>query len=359
MSKIECIYLDMDGVIADFVSPSLVAAFIPLTHDKVTRWGYYDDYMTSLEFWRRINRTADFWFNITPYEWAKSLVMFCKSVAPVYFCSSPVVSNHCASQKLEWLLAHGFMSDGEDNFVLTPHKEQLAGPGRVLIDDGTHQIAKFVKAGGHGILFPQPWNEYAGLMLDSDDDEAKRHEIVVGAVNWYQKFLNTGVQNVHSNADIHSTVKQDVSVKDTNVVKDSNPKDGIGTRKPGISALPCAPIFEAGAALDYGGRKYGRHNWRAIGVRNSVYYDAAMRHLTAWWEGEDLDPVESGGSGLPHIAHAIAGLMVLRDSEIIGNNTDDRPVRTASPSSRLVEAVEAIHARFPNPVPPFTQVVNS
>ena len=58
------------------------------------------------------------------------------------------------------------------------------------------------------------------------------------------------------------------------------------------------------------------------GVRASVYYDAVWRHLTAWYEGEDLDP----DSGEHHIAHAMTGLAVLRDSQMFGNCVDDRPI---------------------------------
>ena len=137
--------------------------------------------------------------------------------------------------------------------------------------------------------------------------------------------------------------------------KDSNPKDAVGSVKPGIAAIPCAPLFEAGAALAYGGRKYGRHNWRDRGVRASVYYDAAMRHLMAWWEGEDIDSIEHGGSGLSHLSHAIAGLMVYRDAELIGNVTDDRPIASGNPSRWLEEKSKEICHRYPNPVPPFTE----
>lgn len=138
-------------------------------------------------------------------------------------------------------------------------------------------------------------------------------------------------------------------------VKDSNPKDNVGSRKPGISAIPCKPLQEAGLALSYGGMKYGRSNWRSIGVRASVYYDAAMRHLMAWWEGEDIDPVEKGGSGLPHLAHAIAGLMVYRDAELAGMVTDDRPIAVGSPYAHLEAIASEIFDRYPNPVPPFTE----
>jgi len=80
-------------------------------------------------------------------------------------------------------------------------------------------------------------------------------------------------------------------------------------------------MTEIGLAMLEGARKYGRHNYRVVGVRASVYYDAALRHLTAWWEGQDIDP----DSGLSHIIKALACLVVLRDSQLMGNWTDDRP----------------------------------
>lgn len=104
-------------------------------------------------------------------------------------------------------------------------------------------------------------------------------------------------------------------------LKDSNPKDSVGVKKVPFSTVPAGPIAELGLAMLEGALKYGRHNYRAVGVRTSVYYDAALRHLTAFWEGQDIDP----DSGLPHIVKAMACLVVLRDSQMIGNVTDDRP----------------------------------
>jgi len=105
------------------------------------------------------------------------------------------------------------------------------------------------------------------------------------------------------------------------LVKDSNPKDAVGIRKAPMSAVSGVVMMELGLAFMEGARKYGRHNYRAIGVRSSVYYDAAMRHLMAWWEGEEIDP----DSGLSHITKAIATLTVLRDAQINEKVSDDRP----------------------------------
>jgi hypothetical protein len=115
--------------------------------------------------------------------------------------------------------------------------------------------------------------------------------------------------------------------------KDTNPKDAVGIAKVPRSTLPARPLAEAGLAMLEGALKYGRHNYRAVGVRASVYYDAVGRHLDAWWEGQDVDP----DSGLSHIAKAIAGLAVLRDSMLQGNWVDDRPPRVVDADTWTAE----------------------
>ena len=106
--------------------------------------------------------------------------------------------------------------------------------------------------------------------------------------------------------------------------KPSNPKDIIGIRKAPMSVVPANVLAEIGVGLLEGATKYGRHNYRVIGVRASVYYDAAMRHLMAWWEGEDIDS-DPGSARLNHITKAITSLVVLRDAMMQEMLDDDRP----------------------------------
>ena len=106
--------------------------------------------------------------------------------------------------------------------------------------------------------------------------------------------------------------------------KPSNPKDAIGIRKAPMSVVPANVMAEVGVAMLEGAAKYGRHNYRDVGVQASVYYDATMRHLMSWWEGEDLDP----DSGLSHITKAIASLTVLRDAMMQVRVRDDRPPKS-------------------------------
>jgi len=90
-----------------------------------------------------------------------------------------------------------------------------------------------------------------------------------------------------------------------------------------LSLLPWRVVLETALGMMEGGRKYGRHNYRAVGVRASVYYDATIRHLGDFIEGRDIDP----DSLLPHLTKALSSSQVLLDSMIAGNWIDDRPLR--------------------------------
>lgn len=136
-------------------------------------------------------------------------------------------------------------------------------------------------------------------------------------------------------------------------LKSTNPKDAVGIAKVPFSTISGLVMAEIGLGMLEGARKYGRHNYRFAGVRASVYFDAALRHLLAWWEGQDIDPA----SGLSHITKAMAGLMVLRDSMLRGNWTDDRPPAALDPNwiETLNREAAKILERYPVAVPAWTQ----
>ena len=138
--------------------------------------------------------------------------------------------------------------------------------------------------------------------------------------------------------------------------KPSNPKDSCGIRKAPLSTLPAAVLLEAGVAMLEGARKYGRHNYREVGVRASVYYDAATRHLIQFWDlGEDTD--KESGAQISHVTKAIVSLMVLRDSMLRGNWIDDRPP-ALDPKllASFNEMAGAVIDKFPEPKPAVTHI---
>lgn len=135
-----------------------------------------------------------------------------------------------------------------------------------------------------------------------------------------------------------------------------NPKDREGILKIALSYVPIRVVAETALGMMEGGFKYGRANYRVSTVIASVYYDATMRHLAAWWEGEDID--KESKCGLHHVSKAIASLTVLRDAMLRENGVvDDRPP-ASEPGwiEALNSQVRDLQMAYPNPVAPFTQV---
>jgi hypothetical protein len=73
-----------------------------------------------------------------------------------------------------------------------------------------------------------------------------------------------------------------------------------------INLIPSEFITLTAQVFNFGGKKYGNHNFR-MGIGYSRLLDAAMRHLLAYNQGEELDPE----SGLPHLGHASASIAML------------------------------------------------
>lgn len=102
---------------------------------------------------------------------------------------------------------------------------------------------------------------------------------------------------------------------------DSNPKTVHGMKKCPLRLVPTVALRAEAWVMLHGADKYGPWNWRSDGISASTYYEAALRHLTAFWDGQDIDPE----SGHPHLAHARACLGILLDAMAAGKFNDDRP----------------------------------
>jgi len=110
-----------------------------------------------------------------------------------------------------------------------------------------------------------------------------------------------------------------------------NKKDAVGATKASTACIPSAGIFAMGAAMQDGGNKYEPFNYRETQVTASVFYNAMMRHLMDWYEGEDF----ADDSGVHHLGHLAAGCAIVLDGISVGNFVDDRPnVRLLGASRR-------------------------
>jgi hypothetical protein len=86
-----------------------------------------------------------------------------------------------------------------------------------------------------------------------------------------------------------------------------------------LNLLSTEAMNQTAAVLAFGAQKYAEHNWRK-GFAWSRPLAAAMRHITAFNDGEDCDPE----SGLSHLAHAACCIMFLLEFEKTHPHLDDR-----------------------------------
>lgn len=120
---------------------------------------------------------------------------------------------------------------------------------------------------------------------------------------------------------------------DSPELKDTNPKDAIGSTKLPLHLVPdSAPAYLALAFCE-GATKYGAFNWRIAGVRASIYISAARRHIAKWMNGEERDPK----TGVPHLASAMACMAIILDAKLVGKLTDDRP--PMAPMGDLIDSM--------------------
>jgi len=119
-------------------------------------------------------------------------------------------------------------------------------------------------------------------------------------------------------ADAHGMFVQVPNDKPPTV--SSNPKDIAGTKKPPLRLLPTIGLVYLAKVMALGAKKYGPWNWRDAAVRATVYDEAALRHLFAVLDGQDLDEE----SGLPHEAHIMACMAIKLDAKACGKLIDDR-----------------------------------
>lgn len=78
--------------------------------------------------------------------------------------------------------------------------------------------------------------------------------------------------------------------------------------KPDWSLVELKAIEGMVEVLTFGAKKYAPDNWKKVPDAKKRYFAALIRHLTAWQNGELVDP-ESGKS---HLDHAMCNLYFLK-----------------------------------------------
>ena len=89
--------------------------------------------------------------------------------------------------------------------------------------------------------------------------------------------------------------------------------------KPRMELLPPEALEDIAKVFSFGANKYGDYNWRG-GIKTTRLVGAILRHIFSYLSGETNDPE----SGLPHIAHAGCGVMMVLSMMKRRPDLDDR-----------------------------------
>jgi len=104
---------------------------------------------------------------------------------------------------------------------------------------------------------------------------------------------------------------------------DDNQAIKYDSEKIRVELLPYNALLEIAKVMTIGATKYGDNNWRK-GMLWSRLYGACLRHLIAWYEGQDRDEE----TGLLHLAHAGCCILFLITYQLLGLGTDNRIVNS-------------------------------
>lgn len=176
------IYMDMDGVIADFFSALA-------WNEGVSHWKDIDNVEKAIS---KLANT-EFFYNIPVFREndtnvSYKIVELVKDAASLNdlkwgICSSPLCGDeyNSAYWKREWLTFHGYMPDVQD-CIFTQTKEKYAfsihdRKPNILIDDKPENIYNFRKAGGLAIRFQANEDDIEYLEAELDFALSARNEI--------------------------------------------------------------------------------------------------------------------------------------------------------------------------------------
>jgi hypothetical protein len=95
-----------------------------------------------------------------------------------------------------------------------------------------------------------------------------------------------------------------------------------GMKVAAYDLIPWDALEEVAKVYGWGATKYDDRNWER-GYKWGLSYAAMMRHMAAFWRGEDYDPE----SGLRHVAHAVWHGLTLLSFAMRGIGTDSRGVK--------------------------------
>ena len=166
------VFLDMDGVLVDFLDGVHRAFNIPYSTDthpyEKGKWNMLEDIkrpfcegnfsfetvndLCTVGFWRGLNWMHD------GHEILAAIVKKFTYSNEISLLTTPMPNFGSWTGKAYWVNKHIPTFNGR--LIITQEPKKLfAGPDTLLIDDRDENIEEFEAAGGQGILVPRLWNK--------------------------------------------------------------------------------------------------------------------------------------------------------------------------------------------------------
>ena len=160
-SRRKRILIDIDGVLADFVSGA--AKLHGKDPSSVTTWHFFEQWgMTAADFWNPLGR--DFWASLPLTVEAHWIMLVCETAVTrenICLLTSPCDTDGCLEGKRDWVRKH--FPEYKRRLLIGAAKEFCASPQTMLVDDHDKNCDTFMLAGGWSCLFPRPWNRCAAF----------------------------------------------------------------------------------------------------------------------------------------------------------------------------------------------------
>ena len=172
--KINKIFLDLDGVIRDWCGgifkmfdcpPVKIEHWNDMTKYVCTLYGISEEY-----FWDK--QDYNFWYGLKMYPYAQDILDLLP-IEKTCILTSPTLTSAGGTQR--WIESKLPILFKKKQYLIGPAKHFCASSDALLIDDNDLHVETFRKAGGHAILFSQPWNE--NRLFKDKKIETLRHEL--------------------------------------------------------------------------------------------------------------------------------------------------------------------------------------
>lgn len=137
------IYVDMDGVLADFKKGILKEPSFKENYRD------FQDFLDSKAYDFTAALPESFWFGLDWMSDGRQLWSYVKKYTP-FILSAPAKSNACILGKKKWCMRHLMIP--MNRVILENDKHKYANSSSILIDDTQKKIDKFRSHGGIGIL---------------------------------------------------------------------------------------------------------------------------------------------------------------------------------------------------------------